>query len=209
MSSRYSSEFIQVKTTKKKTDALLGWGTGTMEKEGGGGRSSLLEVSDRNGWCKYQKKRRSTGDDKYIAKDLRRTPSIYVPVRIFPLLFTCGIKERDNSKDCYCRGGNGSIMMEQRGCMWEMIEWNVKLNGVLPSLSNVLFALIGTMLHSIALVMHMPVNTSFLLTVLTKSEQTCGGARNRVMSQGADSVSPASRWRNHRVREVSQGMARK
>lgn len=102
----------------KKTDALLGWGTGTMEKEGGGGggRSSLLEVSDRNGWCKYQKKRRSTGDDKYIAKDLRRT-SIYVPGRIFPLLFTCGIKERDNSKDCYCRGGNGSIMMEQRGCM--------------------------------------------------------------------------------------------
>ena len=40
-------------TEKRKTDALVGWGTGTMENEGGGEeRSSLLEVSDRkNGWC--------------------------------------------------------------------------------------------------------------------------------------------------------------
>ena len=33
MSSRFSSEFIQVKTTKKKTDALLEWGTEQGKKK--------------------------------------------------------------------------------------------------------------------------------------------------------------------------------
>lgn len=48
----------------------------------GGGRNSLLEVSDRKMGGAYQEKRRSTGAN-HIAEDLREA-SIYIPGRTFP-----------------------------------------------------------------------------------------------------------------------------